>query len=354
MVGFFVLPRLQMKVFHAPKSVLHAPDTYFRRGRFIPHFEQPQRYDVMLQAVKEGGHDVQEAAEHGLDPLTLVHSERYIHFLAEAWKRRAEIEPGVDYVLPSHFSRPEMSHYPEGIIGRVGFHMADLSTPIHEHTYTAVLASANAAVSAAHAALSHGYAYGLCRPPGHHASTESAGGFCFVNNTAIAAAQLQKALGCKVGIIDIDVHHGNGTQNIFYHRDDVVTASIHADPSTFMPYYAGYADETGTGAGQGCNLNLPLPHGSGDEPYLRAIDDALEFCAARGVEALVVAMGLDASEHDPNGAMAVTTEGFRSAGEKLAATKWPTALIQEGGYLSEILGENLKAALSGFEQTRTG
>ena len=343
-----------MRVFHSQKCVLHAPQTYFRRGRSIPHFEQPGRYDVLMKAVAEGGHEIHEATDHGVAPILRVHSERYVQFLAEAWKRRMEIEPDTDYVLPSHFARPEMSHYPEGIIGRVGFHMADLSTPIHEHTYTAVMASANAALSAAQAAMVHGYAYGLCRPPGHHASTESAGGFCFINNTAVAAAHLQAELGCKVGIIDIDVHHGNGTQIIFYQRDDVVTTSIHGDPSAFMPYYAGYAEETGAGPGAGFNLNLPLPLGSGDEPYLRAIDDALEFCAARGVEALVVALGLDASEADPNGALAVTTEGFRQAGAKLAATKWPTVLVQEGGYLSDILGENLKAILAGFEQARVG
>lgn len=342
-----------MKVFHAPASLLHAPATYFRRGKAIPHLEQPARYDILLKAATAAGHQISEATPHGIEALKRVHSERYLAFLEQAWPRRAEIEAGLDYVLPSHFSRPEMSHYPQGIIGQVGFHMADLSTPIHEHTYQAIRGSADAALSAAEAAAAHGYAYSLCRPPGHHASTESAGGFCFINNTALAAAHLRHQLGCKVGIIDIDVHHGNGTQNIFYQRDDVVTASIHADPSSFMPYYAGYADEKGTGCGSGFNLNLPLPHGSGDDIYLRAIDDALEFCAARGVEALVVALGLDASEADPNGALAITTHGFRQAGAKLAAPGWTTVLVQEGGYLSDILGENLQAVLAGFEAVRT-
>src|SRR5262249_38104257 len=152
------------------------------------------------------------------------------------------------------------------------------------------------------------------------------------------AAHLREKLGCKVGIIDIDVHHGNGTQTIFYERDDVVTVSIHADPSAFVPYYAGYADETGAGAGEGFNLNLPLAHGSGDPVYLAAIDKALAFCAGHGIGALVIALGLDASEHDPNGALKVTTEGFRAAGARLGATEWPAVIIQEGGYLSEILG----------------
>lgn len=341
-----------MKVFHDPASVLHAPPTYFRRGKSIPHPEQPARYEILLGAATADGHQILQAAPHGIEPVQRVHSGRYLAFLEQAWHRRDEIEAGLDYVLPSHFARPEMHRYPQGLIGQVGFHMADLSAPLYEHTYAAVRASADVALSAADAALKHGHAYGLCRPPGHHASSESTGGFCFINNTAVTAAHLRHTLGCKVGIIDIDVHHGNGTQNIFYQRDDVVTVSIHADPAGFMPYYAGYADEQGAGSGAGFNLNLPLPHGSGDEPYLRAIDDALEFCAARGVEALVVALGLDASIDDPHKGMAVTTEGFHAAGRKLAATTWPTVLIQEGGYLSDILGRNLQAVLSGFDAVR--
>lgn len=205
--------QIPMKVFHAPASLLHAPATYFRRGKAIPHLEQPARYDILLKAATAAGHQINAATPHGIEALKRVHSERYLAFLEQAWPRRAEIEAGLDYVLPSHFSRPEMSHYPQGIIGQVGFHMADLSTPIHEHTYQAIRGSADAALSAAEAAVEHGYAYSLCRPPGHHASTESAGGFCFINNTALAAAHLRHQLGCKVGIIDIDVHHGNGTQN---------------------------------------------------------------------------------------------------------------------------------------------
>lgn len=341
-----------MKVFHLPSSILHAPTTYFRRGKAIPHFEQPGRYDVLLKAAQIAGHDLCVADSHGIEPILQVHSERYLTFLAQAWKRREEIEPGLEHVLPSHFARPEMCRYPTGIIGQVGFHMAYMLTPVHEHTYTAVLASADVAMSAAAAAVAHGYAYGLCRPPGHHASTESAGGFCSVNNSAVAAAHLSRTLDCKVGIIDIDVHHGNGTQNIFYGRDDAVTVSIHADPSAFMPYYAGYSDENGTGSGRGYNLNLPLPLGSDDGVHLHAIGDAMEFCAARRIEALVVALGLDASELDPNSALAVTTEGFRTAGRRLGAARWPTALVQEGGYLSEILGTNLTAILDGFESAR--
>lgn len=342
-----------MLVFHTQDSLLHAPEFYFRRGRRIEHLERAERYHVLKRAAAQGGHDLRPAGTHGLEPVRRVHSDRYLDFLATAWTRRGEIEPDLDYVLPSHFARREMHRYPDGMIGRVGFHMADLSTPLYETTFAAVQASADVAVTTAEAVLDHGHAYGLCRPPGHHASTESAGGFCFVNNTAVAAAHLREKLDCRVGIIDIDVHHGNGTQIIFYDRDDVVTVSIHADPSSFMPYYAGYADETGSGPGEGFNLNLPLAHGSGDPVYLDAIRRAMDFCAGHGVGAIVVALGLDASEHDPNGALKVTTDGFRQAGAFLGAADWPTAIIQEGGYLSDILGENLIAFLAGFDGART-
>lgn len=341
-----------MRVYHTEKSLLHAPEFYFRRGKRIEHLERPERYHVLRGAAERAGHDLRDITAHGLDPIRRVHSDRYLDFLANAWAARDEIEPGLDYVLPSHFARREMHHYSEGMIGRVGYHMADLSAPLHERTWEAIQASADVAVTTAEAVLDGSHAYGLCRPPGHHASTESTGGFCFVNNSAVAAAHLGAKLGCRAGIIDIDVHAGNGTQIIFYERDDVATCSIHADPSAFMPYYAGYGEETGAGAGAGYNLNLPLAHGSGDDIYLDAIERAIAFTRDHGIGALVVALGLDASEHDPNGALKVTTAGFRAAGERLGAVDLPVAIIQEGGYLSEILGENLIAFLGGFDAAR--
>lgn len=342
-----------MKIYHSETSLLHAPEFYFRRGRRIDPLEQPERYHVLLGAALAAGHEPEAPGDHGLAPALRVHSARYLDFLANAWARRDEIEPGLDYVLPSHFARAEMHHYPDGMIGRVGFHMADLSTPLHEHSYASIRASCDVAVSTAEAAAGAlGHAYGLCRPPGHHASTESAGGFCFINNSAVAAAHMGALLGKRVGIIDIDVHHGNGTQIIFYDRDDVVTVSIHADTSNYMPYYSGYAGETGTGKGAGCNLNLPQKHGIGDAPWLAALEQAIAFCEGHGIGALVVALGLDSSDKDPNGAMAVTTEGFRAAGRRLGETPWPAALIQEGGYLGPYLGANLAAFLDGFDAAR--
>jgi acetoin utilization deacetylase AcuC-like enzyme len=193
--------------------------------------------------------------------------------------------------------------------------------------------------------------YALCRPPGHHAYSDLAGGFCFLNNSAIAAAHLRLKHE-RVAILDIDVHHGNGTQGIFYERRDVFTISIHADPASFYPYVWGYAHERGAGAGLGGNLNVPLPIGTKDDDYLQALVVARKAIETFAPGALVVALGLDASEHDPLAGLAVTTDGFRRIGAAIARLGLPTVLVQEGGYLSNILGANLAALLGGFEAAR--
>jgi len=194
-------------------------------------------------------------------------------------------------------------------------------------------------------------AYALCRPPGHHAYADMAGGFCFLNNTAIAAQRL-RTRHARVAILDVDVHHGNGTQGIFWERDDVLTVSIHADPADYYPYFWGHAHESGTGAGAGFNLNLPLPMGSGDAAWLAAGETALARVRAFAPDALVVALGLDASESDPLQGLRVTGDGFAAMAGRIAGVGLPTVLVQEGGYLSDDLGRNLVRFLAGFESGR--
>ena len=195
-------------------------------------------------------------------------------------------------------------------------------------------------------------AYALCRPPGHHAFADMAGGFCFLNNTAIAAHRLRQKHQ-RVAVLDVDVHHGNGTQGIFFERDDVLTVSIHADPAHYYPYYWGHAHERGAGKGDGFNLNLPLPLGSADAPWLAAGDAALARIRDHAPTALVVALGLDASESDPLQGLKVTGVGFHAMARKIAGLGLPTVLVQEGGYLSDDLGRNLVQFLGGFENGRS-
>lgn len=193
--------------------------------------------------------------------------------------------------------------------------------------------------------------YALCRPPGHHAYRDMAGGFCFLNNSAIAAAHLRQKHE-RVVILDVDVHHGNGTQGIFYARPDVYTISIHADPIAYYPFVWGYAHERGEGPGIGTNLNIPLAIGTGDDGYIQALDLARKAIEAFAPGALVIALGLDASEHDPLKGLAVTTPGFHRIGQAIAKMGLPTVFVQEGGYLSDILGANLTSVLAGFEEAR--
>lgn len=339
-----------MRAFHDERSLAHDPDRYFRRGTVVAHPEQARRYTVLRDALSDA-HPLEAAGDHGLAPVLAVHTPDYVSFLRDAWSRRSELPEIGEEILSGHFARPHMSRRPDGLLGLIGYHLADTSTPIRAGTWSAASAGAEVAVSAAEAALADGAAYALCRPPGHHAYADSAGGFCFLNNSAIAAQRL-RASHERVAILDIDVHHGNGTQGIFWERGDVLTVSIHADPATYFPYFAGYEDETGAGAGAGANRNIPLPHGSGDGVWLAAIEDALSLIAGFRPGALVVALGLDASEHDPIGALKVTTQGFARAGATIARAGLPSVVVQEGGYLCDALPVNLRAFLDAFDAAR--
>jgi acetoin utilization deacetylase AcuC-like enzyme len=343
-----------MRAFHTPASAAHDPDRYFRRGTTVTHPEQADRYAILLKAISYT-HEISVAADHGLDPILAAHDRGYVEFLRDCWDRRDELMHVVDEILTGHFARPHMHRRPSSLLGLVGYYLADTSTPIRAGTWAAIYGSAQVAVSAADAALEDGHAYALCRPPGHHAYGDSAGGFCFLNNSAIAATRLlagAQQAGARVAILDIDVHHGNGTQGIFYERDDVLTVSIHADPSNYFPFYTGYSDETGAGAGEGYNLNIPLAHGLGDDAFVAAIEHGLGRIKEFAPTALVLALGLDASEHDPIGALKVTTEGFSRAATLIADADLPTAIVQEGGYLCDALPRNLAAFLAAFDAAR--
>ena len=341
-----------MRVFHSPAAQNHDPSRYFRRGETIPHPEQASRYAILRDAAVGAGHEIVEAGDHGLDPILAVHDPAYVAFLRDAWGRRHELPSVGDEILTGHFARPQMHRRPTSLLGLIGLFTADTSTPVRAGTWSAIHGAAQAAISAADAALAGGHAYALSRPPGHHAYADSAGGFCFLNNSAIAAARLLAATGGPVAVLDIDVHHGNGTQGIFYRSGAVATVSVHADPATYFPYFAGYADECGAGDGEGANHNLPLAHGTGDAGWLEAVERGLALALARGPKALVVALGFDASADDPIGVLKVTQDGFARAAGLIARAGLPTVLVQEGGYLCEALPRNLVAFLGAFDAAR--
>jgi acetoin utilization deacetylase AcuC-like enzyme len=330
----------------------HDPLFFLVRGIVKRTTEQPERADRLLAGLKAGKHELVEPTVFGQGPRARVHSAEYLGFLAEAWEAWSALDDAGPEMIANVHPVRNAGTYPTHIVGRLGWHTIDTSCPIGPGTWAAACAATDVATTAAQM-VSDGEdaVYALCRPPGHHAYRDLASGFCFLNNTAIAAAHLRLRHE-RVAILDVDVHHGNGTQGIFYQRSDVLTVSIHADPTFFNPFFWGHAHERGAGSGLGANLNIPLPIGTGDDGYLQALLTAQRMITAFAPSALVVALGLDASEHDPLAGLAVTTEGFRRIGGAIARMGLPTVFVQEGGYLSDILGANLTAVLGGFEAAR--
>ncbi|MGV8986143.1 MAG: histone deacetylase family protein [Cypionkella sp.] len=337
-----------MIVFHHPGQRAHDPKFFLSSGAAKPSPEHPARIDALLSGVQSLGLTVQSPADLGIDAIAAVHPARYLTFLQTIHERWTRIEGASAEVVPNVHPANRTDGYPLSAVGQAGFHMTDTACPISAQTWGAACLSAQCAIAGSGLILEGARAaYALCRPPGHHAFAELAGGFCYLNNTAIAAQQLTLS-GRKVAILDVDVHHGNGTQGIFYDRPDVLTVSIHAHPERFYPFFWGYPTERGEAAGDGANLNICLPRGTRDAAYMTALQQALEAITLWGADTLVLALGLDAFVGDPFQGLAVTTEGFAQIGTEIAALRLPTLIVQEGGYLSPELGENLAAVLKAF------
>jgi acetoin utilization deacetylase AcuC-like enzyme len=337
-----------MKVVFSDRQLRHRPAHIVSSGAAVDNPETPVRAEILLAAAKAAGLERETPADYGLDPIRAVHTPRYLAFLERIHERWSRIPDASTDVLPNVHPDTRDVVYPKSAVGQVGFHVFDGAAPITADTWDAALWSAWTAVHAAREVLAGAAAcYALARPPGHHAGKELAGGFCYLNNSAIAAQVLRGAHE-KVAILDVDVHHGNGTQDVFYARDDVLTVSIHADPVRFYPFFWGAADETGKGAGSGYNCNLPLARGTGDDDYLATLDRALERVAEFAPDALVVALGLDASVDDPFAGFAITTRGFGRIAAHIAELRLPTVLVQEGGYPQPGLGDNLTAFLAAY------
>lgn len=338
-----------MKAFYDDRQRAHDPKMFMANGTRLPNPEQPARIDVLRGGAEAAGCGLVPASDHGLGPIAALHSAEYLVFLKTIHARWTRIENASDEVIPNIHPDRRTASYPRSAVGQAGFHQADTSCPISAGTWEASYWSAQTALSALDAVMAGDRAaYALCRPPGHHAFSDLAGGFCFLNNSGIVAEAALK-LGRRPAILDVDVHHGNGTQGLFYHRRDVLTVSIHADPVRFYPFFWGHAHERGEGEGLGYNLNLPLPRGTDDAGYLAALDGALESVRAFGTDLLVVALGLDAHENDPFQGLKVTTPGFARIAERIAAMGIPAVIVQEGGYLQPDLGNNLASFLSGYE-----
>jgi acetoin utilization deacetylase AcuC-like enzyme len=342
-----------MQVFFDAGHAAHRPEFFLMRGRLRPNFEVPARAEALAGACRALGLAVHAPPPASLAAIEAVHDPALVRFLREGHAAWAALENSGPELVPNIHPTPEMfasgARVGSGIVSQVGWFTADLACPIGPGTYEAAVGAAACALAgAARLVAGDAAAYALCRPPGHHAYAARAGGHCYLNNAAIAVEALRRAGLPRVAVLDIDSHHGNGTQGIFWSRPDVLTVSVHGDPNRYYPWFVGHAEERGGAGGTGFNLNLPLPMGSRDESWLDAIATGIAAIERFDPQALVVSLGFDASEHEPLNAFAVTADGFARAGAAIAALRRPTLLVQEGGYAVDWLGRLLTRFLEGF------
>jgi acetoin utilization deacetylase AcuC-like enzyme len=346
-----------MRIFYSPKQLAHRPEQFMRAGKFVQHLEAPERCERMVKSLAGASYVIEEPrGDFGLEAIARVHAPGYLEFLRTVWERWSELKGAGPEVIPNvHPYRsagddlaPRRTPRAASAVAQASWYLGDLACPIGPHTWESAVAAAHTALAGAEAVLAGEHAaYALCRPPGHHAMADRAAGFCYLNNVAIAVEFMRQHFA-RVAILDIDTHHGDGTQSIFYRRADVQFVSIHVDPTNYYPFFSGYADEYGAGEGEGYNLNIPLMPGNGDAEFLDALDDALEAIRTHRSEALAVSVGFDAHERDPLSVLKVTSDGYRRLGDAIAGLKLPTVIVQEGGYNLDYLGANIVAFLGGF------
>jgi acetoin utilization deacetylase AcuC-like enzyme len=351
-----------VRVVYSPAHLAHDVVTETVMGAVIPANEVAERAERIRSTLEaDGGFTIEAPSEHGTSPILAVHDPGLLRYVEEAWREaRAQSLDRPSLIADTFPSfrmfegmSPEfLAARPEtrDAAGRAGWWGLDTANPLVAGTAGAARAAVDVALTTADLVLGgERAAYGLCRPPGHHAARSMAGGYCFFNNAAIAAEALTRATGERVAILDVDYHHGNGTQQIFWRRGDVLYVSLHADPERQYPYFLGRADETGEGEGSGANLNIPLPAGTDDATYLAALDRGLAAIAAAPGDVIVVSLGFDTYGHDPIGDFALTTAVYHECGRRTASLGRRLVILQEGGYHRPSLGANARAWLRGAE-----
>ena len=334
-----------MRIFFDPRQLAHAPAREFHNGGFTTHAEMPLRAESIVAAL--GATEL--PMDHGEGPILAVHDAGYVDFLktgAADWAAAGRPGDALGYVWPVRGRRPLRF---DRIDARMGQYSFDAVTPLTAAAWSASYWSSQCALSALDAVLAGDRtAFALSRPPGHHAGADYMGGYCYLNHAAIAAQAARDAGVERVAILDIDYHHGNGTQDIFRERGDVFYASVHADPATDYPFYWGHADERGEGAGEGTTLNLPLPHGTGLAEFRAAQAQALDAVAHFDPGLLIVSFGADTFEDDPIADFRIGTADYAMLSQDIAARGWPMVTVMEGGYAGEALGRNVASFLAGF------
>jgi acetoin utilization deacetylase AcuC-like enzyme len=347
-----------ISVVWSPTCLKHRPEREVWVGVATPGTEVPERVSVIRAALDEAGHPLVEAQEYDDETLDRVHSRRltdHLRGVHDAWLAAGFAEdPGQDLVVPYVFPTAAMlggiAMHPAGAVhGRAGEFCYDTMTLVGRGTWEAARAAVDCGLTAAHRVLEGAPAvYALCRPPGHHVTANAFGGSCYLNNAAVAAQALRDGGHDRVAVVDVDAHHGNGTEAIFYPRGDVFYGSVHVDPGAgWFPHFVGYADEAGVAQGVGANLNLPLAPGSGDSEFLAGVRELAEAVTLHGSTAIVVSLGVDAAADDPESPLRVTEQGYREAGEVLLdQLDLPSVIVQEGGYHLPMLGRLVAAFVS--------
>ena len=286
--------------------------------------------------------------DHGLDPILEIHDAGYVRFLETCWEEWVAAGNKGEAMACVWPARRMVQKCPTDIEGKLGYYALASETAITAGTWEAARASANVAIEAAKRVAEERSVFALCRPPGHHAAKDMFGGYCFFNNAALAAQTLLNSGAKRVAVLDVDFHHGNGTQDIFYDRDDVLFISIHGEPENAFPHFLGYADETGTDAGEGYNLNLPLPDGTKFDEWRRSLGTALRAIDDYQPDAMVISLGTDTFEEDPISFFKLKSDDFFEYGKDLASLNLPTLFVMEGGYAIAAIGVNAVNVLSGF------
>lgn len=351
-----------MKAFYHTDQARHDPKQFMRYGRICEATDVPARTEELLKALARLGIRPAQPKDYGREAVEAVHSTSYLDFLETAYERWMQLPDHGPEVLPNTFpywnADPSQDSRPpcptDQLLAQTGYYVGDLACPIGEYTWLSALRSSHTATAGADALLAgERLAYALCRPSGHHSRVDRASGFCYINNAAVAAQRLREKFS-KVAVLDIDAHHGDGTQQIFYRRSDVLSVSVHVDPDHYNPFFTGRAHERGFGQGEGFNLNLPLSPGSGDSEYIATTRRGLEAVRNFGAEALVVALGFDTHVEDPLSMVRVSTMAFRQVGTCIGMASLPVLVVQEGGYQVSVIGDCLEGFLSGLHEASMG
>jgi acetoin utilization deacetylase AcuC-like enzyme len=341
-----------MKIIYSDRHRAHHGAFESFAGKLVACYETPERADLVLAAVTASGiGPVIEPEQFSLAPIERVHAPRYLRFLERAWAAWSTLghtRDALPDVWPIRGFRSDIE--PDDFVGQLGLYSFDTGTPLTAGTWAAARLGAEIALTAQRAIRAgEASAFALTRPPGHHAGSDFFGGYCFINNAAVAAQAFIDDGAQRVAILDVDYHHGNGTQSIFYDRADTLVQSIHGDPRTEYPYYLGHADETGRGAGTGFNQNYPLPAGASNTAWFEALDTARRRILGFAPDVLVVSLGVDTYVRDPLSKFRLDAPDYLDLGARLAALRLPTLFVLEGGYGVAEIGTNVACVLRGFE-----